>query len=648
MHLSRLFIKNYRSIQEIDITFSKGKNVIVGRNNAGKSNIVKALDLVLGENSPTYNKSENITDNDFYSWKELDKNGNQVASSSDEIHIWCELSREVGESLNYADMYECYGFYIASHNKKDPYKVSAKLPEEFNRIHDFDADSDKEICKNKAYINTKNPQYSVLENQFANKYCFAFSFRAKKNQTIEKSIRFLYRENAQSSWVLAFSAPIRCELLQSAIIPSFRDPQTQLRLTNWSWYGKLMKRLTSDTSSSTKLQEAFAQVQSVADDAFSDIKSTISQSSISVAFPGTELSFQFNTETKVDLYKNAVIYVDDGFKSQLIDKGSGIQSATTIGLFNYYTQKVNIKTSALLCVEEPEVYLHPHARRVVSDNLDKFLDGGRNQTIITTHSTEFLRTTSDDMNIVLINKTTNGTSGKSINIKRYKELLLNNDQNELFFADKVIVCEGYDNYILREVAKVKFPGKLDEQNISVVNVGGKNNISKLVKLVLELGLPCYIFCDFDYLLRDKLPDGKDYEAKEHENINSCVSNFFKQEYVMNSGCVDLQSKLQKLHLGLKALNKKVFYLGKQATEFDHPTLLNDLQKYRKLGIGILSGEIEHLSLNEDFLKPDSKKLSLEKIFELNKRLLNGEDISAIIKTDEIEEFLTAVFDPQCF
>jgi putative ATP-dependent endonuclease of OLD family len=62
MYLSRVFIKNYRSIKKVDISFKRGKNVIVGRNNSGKSNIVKAIDIVLGEKSPDWDKSENITE----------------------------------------------------------------------------------------------------------------------------------------------------------------------------------------------------------------------------------------------------------------------------------------------------------------------------------------------------------------------------------------------------------------------------------------------------------------------------------------------------------------------------------------------------------------------------------------------------------
>ena len=49
MYISELLIMNYRSIEKEKINFKPGKNVLVGKNNSGKSNIVKALDLVLGK-----------------------------------------------------------------------------------------------------------------------------------------------------------------------------------------------------------------------------------------------------------------------------------------------------------------------------------------------------------------------------------------------------------------------------------------------------------------------------------------------------------------------------------------------------------------------------------------------------------------------
>jgi len=92
MYLSRLYIENFRSLKELDLKFEKGKNIIVGKNNSGKSNIIKAIDLILGKNSPTWNKSDNITDNDFFEGK-----------TENEIFIWCELKKSEGELLNLSD-----------------------------------------------------------------------------------------------------------------------------------------------------------------------------------------------------------------------------------------------------------------------------------------------------------------------------------------------------------------------------------------------------------------------------------------------------------------------------------------------------------------------------------------------------------------
>jgi predicted ATP-dependent endonuclease of OLD family len=100
MYLTKLKIKNFRSIKDIDLKFHKGKNIIVGKNNSGKSNIVKALDIVLGENSPSYQKSENITELDFYTSKDV-QNDKEVINRENEISILCKLERSDDEELNF-------------------------------------------------------------------------------------------------------------------------------------------------------------------------------------------------------------------------------------------------------------------------------------------------------------------------------------------------------------------------------------------------------------------------------------------------------------------------------------------------------------------------------------------------------------------
>ena len=58
MYVSHLWVKGFHSLEFVRITFKPGLNVIVGKNNAGKSNIIRALDYILGEKYPTYRDFE--------------------------------------------------------------------------------------------------------------------------------------------------------------------------------------------------------------------------------------------------------------------------------------------------------------------------------------------------------------------------------------------------------------------------------------------------------------------------------------------------------------------------------------------------------------------------------------------------------------
>ncbi len=640
MFLSKLKVTGFRSIRNIDLDFQKGKNIIVGKNNSGKSNIIGALDIVLGENSPTYQKSENISELDFFSEKII-KEGKEILTTSNEISVLCILKREEDEELNYEEINKCYGFY--------KYLVpitNSDVISNLNTLFKIDPEAlDNRVGK--FYVNPKLKNQQTFKNEFDDKYQFAFAFMATKmeDRGIQKDMRFFYRENDKTPWTMSFSAPIRNELLQSAIIPSFRDPQNQLRPVAWSWFGKLMKYLTTSHGKDEKLKEAFDGVKTIADQIFDEARSKIQETSLNVAFPGSTIHFQFNEDFKTDVYKDSKIYIDDGIKTPISEKGSGIQSATIIGLFNFFTQKVNTKTSALLCVEEPELYLHPHARRVVSDRLDEFLDNGKNQVLLTTHSSEFIRTTDESLNIVLVRKIKGESKATPIKIHDSRYLLVDNNHNEIFFADKVIICEGNDSYLIRWIANNKFPGLLDAQNISIIAAGSKDRIGEFVRMIVYLGIECFILADFDFLLRDGDELANKYESGKHNSLASLNPSFFEQKSVFGSDGKKILIEISRIRQEIKTKQEKNFYLAKKVSELDnYKKYLTFIEKLRKHGIGILNGEIEDLSISHDFMSSNNK-LKLDKVFEINRLLVSKDKkISDLFVLEEVEEFLNQVFN----
>lgn len=640
MHLSRLFISGFRSIHELDLKFEPGKNVIIGRNNSGKSNIVRALDVVLGETAPAYAKSENITESDFHFARWVDENGEVHERKSKLIQIWCELERGEDEVLNWAEIDKCFGFsYWGDRSSKSANRISLNdLKSEFGRIFEL---SEDEAGYAKVWVDSKLNNQTKFKTVLDPMRHYAYAFQAELTEKgIQKQIRFLYREATDKDWVLAFKASVRTEILQSAILPAFRDPATQLRVSPWTWFGKMMRHLTKGYKDDKELQEALGRVQTAGDRIFEGLTTKLENDALSVSFPDAKLSFRFHGASDGDLYKNCSIYIDDGFESPITDKGAGIQSATIIGLFSYYTREVNTQASALLCVEEPELYLHPHARRVVSDRLDEFLEGKRNQVIVTTHGVEFLRTASETFNMLLVSKTREGgTIASTLDAREFLRLLIDNNQNELFFADKVILCEGHDEYLVRAVAAKLFPGELDRQNVSIVSVGGKDQMVSLASLIVNIGLKCFVLADFDFLLRDpRKPD--DIDCKAHKSVEQLCDGYFAQAH-LSSARIN-RSLLAQARNNLRTNSRELFYTAKQQSEFGNDRIKPFLSRLRKAGIGILDGEIEHLAKNATWIAPNTMKLDLAKSYELRELLSDGKSIEDLVDCTPIQEFLEAV------
>lgn len=228
-------------------------------------------------------------------------------------------------------------------------------------------------------------------------------------------------------------------------------------------------------------------------------------------------------------------------------------------------------------------------------------------------------------------------------------MLRDNNQNELFFADKVVVCEGCDEYAIKAAAHELFRRRLDAENVSVIAVNGKDNIAPLVKLVLKLGLECYVVSDFDFLLRDRSEDCKAYDAKAHDSIVSLPPDFFRQARVFGPKGDDVVAELHKLREKIKSQSAEAFFEAKRSSEVPISELAKILPILRRSGIGLLDGEVEDLSIEPEFLSA-TNKLALDKVYQIRARLNSGQKFSSFMKLDQLKEILGAVFDrpdPDC-
>jgi len=298
MYISRVIIKNYRSIKDLTLNFNSGKNVIVGKNNSGKSNIIKAIDIVLGESSPTYAKYNNITENDFYS-----KN----SETSNKIMIFCELQKNENEKIDIEEVKrnKFYGKYIDNLYEENDILKNKEILYNSSDYYDREKGEKNERWSN-IYFKNNNFKKEFLQ-RIGNKNKFALIFTAKiSGEIIEKDLKFLVFNEVFNKWTVFFNGQLRNILLQSAIIPAFREPSQQLSLSQWSWYGKMMKAVTKTVSKEKweEYENVSKKVTEVSNDIFSEVTKEINMGTLKIAFPNTQLYFRFLEGKKSELYKN--------------------------------------------------------------------------------------------------------------------------------------------------------------------------------------------------------------------------------------------------------------------------------------------------------------------------------------------------------
>lgn len=509
MYISKLIIKNYKSIKDETFIFNKGINVLVGKNNAGKSNIVSALNEILGDKYNTTSYEDKI----FYSNEQdkLERNFKIVAEIDEINDLDYSLLENIKKSTGLIDISD----YFNENDKdfdnewllKDDDELKEKYPDLFNfrgtnllvwkKKEDLKEifDKTKKIWIYKYY--NKDEDINIYNIIIKEELSMGPLFPDKK---VDKYYRMLY-----------INPNIKATLMTSLLIPAFRSTESTLKITKWTWYGKLLQKKWEDSCNpehQVAIQQASDELKETIGKVYGELKNDINmQLKKTLTLMDVKIDINMLESKSEDYYKNIRLSVNDGIETPLENKGSGLQSLIMIELFKFYCKVFN--QSSLLILEEPELFLHPHAKRMLSDILNDFIEDNKNQIIITTHSEEFIHNI-DIENINVIRKTTNGTKKSRIVKENYgdgKELQklkieLQHKNAEMFFAEKVILVEGEEQILIPEIVKNIY-GKniLNNNDISIIKVGGKTYFDIYRKVLNELKIKNYIIADYDIINR---------------------------------------------------------------------------------------------------------------------------------------------------
>lgn len=152
----------------------------------------------------------------------------------------------------------------------------------------------------------------------------------------------------------------------------------------------------------------------------------------------------------------------------------------------------------ILAAEEPEAHLHPNAQKTLYGQLAA-TDG---QVIVSTHSPYFAAM-ADIMHIRSLRKDASGiralwpTQAYTAEEKKILSREITSKRGEILFARALILCEGITE---EQIIPAFFDGcsnaSFFELGLCCVNVGGKN-YPPFIKLACSLGIPTFIVSDND-------------------------------------------------------------------------------------------------------------------------------------------------------
>lgn len=626
MYISKFAAFNYRSLKQVFIRLENGKNVIVGKNNSGKSNIIRGIEILVGEKFPTY---QNITSNDFYTFENFDFETGEISEViSDNFYLDVELAgRDFNEEL------------IKSIKKKTAFSKISSINELFSKDEDGFVNVNFDLFQSLDEIEQRKEVESLGQNrggfdiktswktpdellEFLKAAKIIKLFFCKSRQDDEKAgYGMMCFDQANGIWISHFlSKKLRDSIVTTTVISALRSQKEDLRLVHYTWFGKLIMGLwekykkniepKSGISYEDLIKEKSIDIKNFVDAVF-DKDTTQIREQLEGAIAHKSVSFKFMNDTKNELYKNVQLFVNDGIDRPLHEKGTGIQSAIIISLFSLYCDYFH-NNSSLLIAEEPELFLHPQARRVISAELDKFLINSATQPrqlIISTHSTEYLRNV-DPFNIIRVFKDPdqNCSNAKQLHREISKQIttelkrFLWSNNTELFFADKVVLVEGGEVYLLPSIVdKInKSQQTLDYKNITVSRINGKGSFLIYLKM-----LECF---DIKYVLLGDLDCFKDEVSK----------------VVTHLGLTDLKELCGQVKAALSELQVSYEGIGDRlkAVEKNH-----DAQTLQSVFENFANGKIQ---------RDDEELLGIIKY--LQERNTKGEKESAIIAKIGAEKY----------
>jgi putative ATP-dependent endonuclease of the OLD family len=543
MKLAHLHIKNFRSCRDICLEIGN-MHALVGANNAGKSSVLRALDFL-------FNPSTKLLSEESFWNKDANLEIRVEAIFSDLTDKECEAlhaylyadgifhmarSARMGtkSGVSDSDFEQSEGkIEIGQH-----YKKPAPEPEWLQESN-INTTNIREWWKNKDQLIVNGVSFAEFIG--GTKPPGVEAWKEKAKEFISTHNDKIPMKDAWFDNPKGYANVLKGTLPFFVLVPAVRDVTEESKGTKSSPFGKLLSAIldTIAGEKKSKIEGILAEVSKQMNrtggtERVELIAETENQLNnlLKDFFVGCDLEIEFETPTLEVLLSTPKLYIDDGFRNAVENKGHGLQRAVIFTILRRYAEHMTFsakekKRSLILAVEEPELYMHPQAQRTIRRVFRKIAEGG-DQVLFSTHSSLLVDVAYFD-EIIRMECIVGTVNGKKTAESRAWQLPMskmiqdleirfpttkgnvtpesmrdqyshayNPRRNEGFFAFKIVLVEGpTEEYSLPIYADSLPNCAFDPQGISAVECGGKGSMDRLFRIFNELHIPCFMLFDYD-------------------------------------------------------------------------------------------------------------------------------------------------------
>lgn len=487
MKLKRIIIENYRGINNaVKINFNDF-NCIVGKNDVGKSTLLKAIDAFINDNGP-------ISD---------DKN---IYNESSVISIEMQFDTERKETI--------FDDSVPVTFEDEDFVNEEKLLS-IKKTWDITTKTIKPewYIYRKVYI---NDDFALLIEKELKKLCQKYNIIVDPDQGncgMRTQLRNYYNDNK-------FEYKYDYEKLQIAGQTRLKKIYDAIRLMlpNFEYFRADKSLSDSDISVQKYFKEkslTLLKTEVDTNDIESKIKEKIGESLKNITDKiNSLLSEKEQISAQIDFDWAKLISTSFKCKKEdinipLSSRGDGFRRITMMSYFEMLAEEKKADKDIIFGFEEPETFLHPGTQRLLYQKLYALIENGY-QVAITTHSPNIVAETNLS-DIIFVTKTDNYYVAQNDNVDVkviVEELGIKNDSNIISVFEDVkflFLVEGPDDIIaMKHLASEykenhKIEQDFDELKVVLIPVGGCGSIKHWTNYstIIKLGKPYFIYLDSD-------------------------------------------------------------------------------------------------------------------------------------------------------